>query len=175
MISNPKNLNPVIASIQSGYRAVTIKVNSTSAVEGWASAGAYVDVHWVSNAFGEYSVNLLAQNAKIVSAERQPELNKDRTVNQDATITPTTVTLLVTDRDAQKISLASTGGELKLHLRGMEDTNKAAQATTLTMNDLLGTSDPRKSPRGVVRILDDNGKMTEFSLRGGEITSKKLT
>jgi Flp pilus assembly protein CpaB len=178
MLNNPKNLNPVISSIENGYRAVSILVNATSAVEGWASAGAFVDVHWVTNSFGDYTVNLLAQNAKIISAERQVEPNAKNGSKSSAApntaVIPTTITLLVTDRDAQKISLASTGGELKLHLRGMEDANKAADSTVLTMNDLLGGSNPSNLPRGVIRVRDDKGVLKEFSLKGGEIVSRKI-
>jgi Flp pilus assembly protein CpaB len=150
-------------------------VNATSAVEGWATAGAYVDVHWVTNSFGDYTVNLLAQNAKILSAERQAETAQTGSTNQQqAAVIPTTVTLLLTDRDAQKISLASTGGELKLHLRGTEDANKASQATVLTMNDLLGGTDDSKMPRGVIKIRDEKGHLQEFSLKNGQIVSRKI-
>jgi len=176
MVMNPKLSNPIISSIEPGYRAVTILVNATSAVEGWATAGAYVDVHWVTNSFGDYTVNLLAQNAKILSAERQAEASQPGSSNQQqaAAVIPTTVTLLLTDRDAQKISLASTGGELKLHLRGTEDANKASQATVLTMNDLLGGADDSKMPRGVIKIRDEKGHLQEFSLKNGQIVSRKI-
>jgi pilus assembly protein CpaB len=175
MVMNPKLSNPIISSIEPGYRAVTILVNATSAVEGWATAGAYVDVHWVTNSFGDYTVNLLAQNAKILSAERQAETAQTGSTNQQqAAVIPTTVTLLLTDRDAQKISLASTGGELKLHLRGTEDANKASQATVLTMNDLLGGTDDSKMPRGVIKIRDEKGHLQEFSLKNGQIVSRKI-
>ena len=173
MVLNVKNLNPVIASIQPGFRAVTILVNAMSSVEGWATAGAYVDVHWVTRSFGGLSVNLLAQNAKIISAERQVE-QKGANPQPAGAAVPTTITLLVNDRDAQRISLASTGGELKLHLRGTEDTNKPAEATMLTLNDLLGSSEPDKQPHGVIRVRDEHGTMQEFSLKHGEIITKKL-
>jgi Flp pilus assembly protein CpaB len=130
----------------------------------------------VTNSFGDYTVNLLAQNAKILSAERQAEASQPGSSNQQqaAAVIPTTVTLLLTDRDAQKISLASTGGELKLHLRGTEDANKASQATVLTMNDLLGGADDSKMPRGVIKIRDEKGRLQEFSLKNGQIVSRKI-
>ncbi|NMC64120.1 MAG: Flp pilus assembly protein CpaB [SAR324 cluster bacterium] len=83
--------NQVSAKIPVGFRAVTINVNATSAVEGWANPGANVDVHWVSNITGEQTATLLVQNAKILSAERQVEGQNVGT----AAVVPTTVTLLV--------------------------------------------------------------------------------
>ena len=167
MVKNAKSINPVVASIQPGTRAVTIQVNATSSVEGWATAGAFVDVQWVTKTFGPLSVNLLAQNAKILSAERQTE---NREQNPASGVVPTTVTLLVSDKDAQKISLAATGGELKLHLRGTEDINKPSLAYNLTITDLLGMSSaPQK---GTVKILDKNGEIKELVLFNGKPKSK---
>ena len=167
MVKNAKTINPVVASIHTGARALTIQVNATSSVEGWATAGAFVDVHWVTNTFGPLSVNLLAQNAKILSAERQVE-NKS---HQGQAVVPTTVTLLVSDKDAQKISLASTNGELKLHLRGSEDINKPALAASTTINDLLGKSDAKTS--GSLYVRNKQGGVDELVLQDGHIVVKK--
>jgi pilus assembly protein CpaB len=167
MVKNAKTINPVVASIHTGARAITIQVNATSSVEGWATAGAFVDVHWVTNTFGPLSVNLLAQNAKILSAERQVESK----ANQAQTVVPTTVTLLVSDKDAQKISLASTSGELKLHLRGSEDVNKPALASSTTIYDLLGKSDAKTS--GSLYVRNKQGGVDELVLQDGQILVKK--
>ena len=162
--------NQVSAKIPVGFRAVTINVNATSAVEGWANPGANVDVHWVSNITGEQTATLLVQNAKILSAERQVEGQNVGT----AAVVPTTVTLLVSEKDAQKISLASTTGQIVLHLRGATDTGQTAGTTgSLTFHDLL-SGQKREDPNneGTIRIRNAKGEVEEWALIGGKLVKK---
>ena len=60
---NPSASNPVIERIPEGMRAITVKVDATGAVEGWASSGAIVDVLLVT---GE-GTNVIAEKVKILS------------------------------------------------------------------------------------------------------------
>ncbi len=166
MVNGAKHVNPVVANIQPGYRAVTINVNATSSVEGWASAGAFVDVHWISDVTGQKTATLIVQNAKILSAERQVENQQN-----GGQPVPTTVTLLVGDKDAQRISLASTGGALALLLRGNEDANKASVTTTLTLKDLLGMDSARET-KGMARVRNDDGSFEEISVVGKRISKQ---
>lgn len=166
MVEGARALNPVIASIQPGYRAVTISVNATTSVEGWATAGAFVDVHWISTENGEPYATLLVDNAKILSAERAVENQKS-----GGQPVPTTVTLLVSERQAKKVSLASTKGALIMHLRGTEDINKPALTTTLTLKDLIisekmGASD---GPTAIARYRDSGGVSRHITLEGKKL------
>ena len=103
----------VVFNIPPNYRAVTIRVNATSSVEGWARAGSKVDVNWISIVHGKRCLTTIVQCAKVLSAER--ELNNN---NPHAAV-PSTITLLVTAADAKKIQLAEAGqGQLSLDLRG---------------------------------------------------------
>lgn len=166
LVQGIQPLNPVIASIQPGYRAVTINVNATSSVEGWATAGAYVDVQWVSTVRNEKVATLITENAKILSAERQTD---DR--NQSAPV-PTTITLLVSSKDAKKVSLASNDGQLILLLRGTEDINKGARSTTLTLKDLYNVKgDIPTYGSGLVKMRNADGSVKELSVVEGKIVA----
>ena len=114
-----KPISPVSPKIPDGYRAVTISVDSKSAVEGWAQPGSKVDVSWISSVGGRPSLSVIVQNAKILSAEKNTNPNAE-----PGAPVPTTVTLLVTALDAQKIQLAQSAGALSLQLRGDPDTGR---------------------------------------------------
>ncbi len=155
--------NPVIASIPAGFRAVTISVNALSAVEGWATAGAMVDVQWISGG----NANIIVQNAKVLSAERQIE--NAQQPQQGAPI-PTTVTLLVNEKDAQKISLASTAGSLMLHLRGANDIGKGiVQDRPLKLSDLNGSSKSNQGLEARLKIRQADGTFKELGIREGRL------
>lgn len=157
----PTNL--ITANIPEGYRAVTIRVDATSSVEGWARAGANVDVVWASTIRGRQGVTVIVQNARVLSAERQVEAG-----TQPGTPVPSTVTLLVTADDAAKIQLATTTGSLSLSLRGDDDAGKGSSGRSITVDDLLGgaqqVSAPQERREGTVRIGGE-----EFYLENGQL------
>ncbi len=160
--SKPTNL--ITANIPEGYRAVTIRVNETSSVEGWARPGANVDVLWVGHIGGKQGLTTIVENAKVLSAERQVDSNTPMGAS-----VPSTVTLLVTSQDAAKIQLAATTGTLSLLLRGDSDLSSSGIKTALTIDDLLGrqTSNPDskiKRGDGIVKIGDQ-----AFYLIDGEL------
>jgi len=169
-LSADNTINEVVANIPSGYRAVAINVNATSSVEGWARAGAAVDVQWIVIANNERVAKLLVENARILSAERQVDSQQ----NPNSPI-PTTVTLLVTNADAQKISLASAGGQLVLHLRGKDDAGHGGGAvSTLSTRDLLGQREPSSDSKiqGYVRSRARDGSMEEWALIDGKLVGR---
>jgi pilus assembly protein CpaB len=169
-ISNVKPTTAISADIPAGFRAVSIKVTATSSVEGWARPGSKVDVIWASRIRGEPGVTVIVQNAKVLSAERQ--VSSD---TQPGMPIPTTVTLLVTAEDAQKIQLASTTGSLSLNLRGDSDVGKTDITGSITVQDLLegtrrGDQKKRRANQGVVTmggkkyIVDIDGKLQPLDL-----------
>ena len=169
VVTNRPPQNQVIENIPEGHRAITISTNATSAVEGWARAGAHVDVHWITDVLGEKTANLIVQNAKVLSAERQ----FDPRAEPNAPI-PTTVTLLTNERDAQKVLLASTGGQIVLALRGASDSGKAtANVTTMGFKGLLprteGESHQAEGLEGVVSFREADGERREFAVYKGRI------
>jgi pilus assembly protein CpaB len=164
----------ITANIPEGFRAVTIRVDERTSVEGWARPGARVDIVWATELRGEKTVSVIVQNAKILSAERQalgvPAVGPDGQPIVGGV--PTTVTLLVTAQDAAKIQLASTAGTLSLSLRGDRDSGSGEQTPSITLRDLLanGRSDSDKDNReGIIKIRKSNGRYEEFMLKNGKL------
>jgi len=151
MITSIRPANALTANIPEGYRAVTIRVDQRTSVEGFTQPGAKVDVNWSSTIKGQPAVKVIVQNAKVLSAERKTDSNN----MQAGGAVPTTVTLLVTDKDAAKIQLASTTGTLSLSLRGDTDVGKGVSSDKVTINDLLSSGDadnPEERTEGSVEI-----------------------
>jgi pilus assembly protein CpaB len=133
-ITNIRPLSAISSLIPNGYRAVAIRTNATSSVEGWAAAGSKVDVIWQSDIAGKAGITTIVQNAKVLSAERMVTAGQPNTAP-----VPSTITLLVSAADAKKITLAQSTGSLSLSLRGDTDAGKAESAEgSITVDDLLG-------------------------------------
>ncbi|MCS6962275.1 MAG: Flp pilus assembly protein CpaB [Deltaproteobacteria bacterium] len=162
-----KPTNLITANIPEGYRAVTIRVNETSSVEGWARPGANVDVLWVSSINGKQGLTTIVENAKVLSAERQIDPNA-----QGSATVPSTVTLLVTSQDAAKIQLASTTGTLSLLLRGDNDLSSTGVKSAITVDDLLGRPQIKENKiergEGLVKIGNE-----EYYLVDGQLVPKE--
>ena len=167
-VTKKKPINTITANIPEGYRAVTINVDVTSSVEGWARAGAFVDVVWNSIINGKPSAVVIIQNAKILSAERQVEGNPQ----EGQAPVPSTVTLLVIADDATKIHLAETTGKLSLQLRGDDAEKFLGSRTSLTIDDLVGGNgapDNKKKYDAVVKIKGKDGKLEKWGLKDGSL------
>lgn len=167
-ITNVRPTSVITANIPEGYRAVTISVDVRSSVEGFVRPGARVDVVWASKIRGQPGVTTIVQNARVLSAERQTD-NKVQ-----SGLVPSTVTLLVTATDAQKIQLAVTTGSLSLNLRGDSDTGKGIGSGSITISDLLGqggNNEPRPDAnvQGTIRMRGPDGKMQVYVLRNGKM------
>ena len=136
MITSVRPNNQLTANIPEGYRAVTIRVDVRTSVEGFAMPGARVDVNWISNIKGNPGVKVIVQNATVLSSERSTDAS-----GKPGTVTPATVTLLVTAEDAALIQLASTTGSLSLSLRGDDDKGKGLGNDMATLQDLISWGD----------------------------------
>lgn len=140
-VTNRPPVSGVSAKIPEGYRAVTIKVDVRTAVEGFVKPGSKVDVSWISSVNGKPTLTLIVQNAQVLSVERS-----ERSESTSASASPpSTATLLVTAQDAQKIQLASMEGSLSLSLRGDSDSGKTVDGGEININDVLqpGVKDGR--------------------------------
>lgn len=169
-LTKERPTNAVVANIPEGYRAVTININATSGVEGWARAGAHVDIQWISAQTGQQAIMTIVQNAKILSAERKLDPNAE-----PGAPVPATATLLVNEFDAQKISLTASTGQLILHMRGTGDTEISATTTApLTVSDLFnGAADPNAGAlQGVAKVRKSDGSFEEWAVLQGNVTRK---
>jgi Flp pilus assembly protein CpaB len=169
-ISTEPPLNPVIQNIPVGFRAVSISVNATTGVEGWARAGARVDVQWVGVLRTQKVARRLVENTKILSAERKLDPKADPLLP-----VPTTVTLLVPEKDAQRVSLAQSAGTLVLLLRGAQDVRGSSDDGSLTWSDLLngGATASESNVQGVVRVREKDGAQREFAIIDGTVLKRK--
>jgi len=143
LISAVRPSSAIESEIPDGFRAVTIRVDDRTSVEGFVQPRARVDVVWVSTVRNRPSITTIVENARILSAERQTDV-KSQGANTNP---PRTVTLLVTVDDAQKIQLASTAGQLSLSLRGEGDSGKGTASRTITIDDLLSGRPLDKAPQ----------------------------
>lgn len=143
-LTNVRPTNAVTANIPSGFRAVTIHVDARTSVEGFVRAGAVVDVEWASQINGAPGIVTIVESAKVLSAERNTHQGTPAGVP-----IPSTVSLLVTAKDAKKIQLASTTGKLSLSLRGDDDMGGSSGGGSITVNDLLPKANNSKNDTGV--------------------------
>jgi Flp pilus assembly protein CpaB len=100
-----KTNNPVAEGIPKGMRAITVRVDLESAVEGWVRSGTRVDVVLVKENRLEQrklKASVIADNVKVLSAGRSTEPEATSLFNKPS---PATVTLLVTQEQALKSKL----------------------------------------------------------------------
>lgn len=151
-----KPVNQVQANIPDGYRAVSIAVDETTSVEGWARAGAKVDVLLTSTVNGRSTATVIVQNAKVLSGGGAEERKE-----KGERVEVTTVTLMVTVEEATKIQLASneaqsSSGSLSLVLRGDEDTIESPTNSSISLESILNGENGNKPteipPEGSITI-----------------------
>ena len=138
------------ATIPSGMRAVTIRVNDVGGVAGFVRPGARVDVliagnpPGANNNLGTVSKTLL-QNMEVLSAGQ--DIQKDA---EGKPVTVPTVNLLVTPEQAEMLSLASNETRIQLVLRNPLDTKTVKTLGTAVANLFTGQNglvlDTPKSP-----------------------------
>ncbi len=176
-LTKVKPNSELTANIPEGYRAVTIRVDARSSVEGWAKPGARVDVIWATQVRGQQTVVTIVQNAKVLSAEGQMRsVGADGKEVAGGVGSPNTVTLLCQTDDATKIQLASTAGSLSLSLRGDGDRGTGNAGQSITLEDLLGKTMGSETVQdrreGVVKIRKPNGDLEELVLSNGKLVPK---
>lgn len=165
--SNPP-LNQIQAKIPDGFRAVTMSVDSTTSVEGWARSGAKVDVMLSPTRAQKPTLTVIVQNAKVLSASRSTSGEPGASPADPKA--QTTVTLMVTGDDAAKIQLAARSGTLSLALRGDEDTVESPQNTTIGIDSILGVGTKRPTQE-----VQTEGRVTvggkEYYIVAGKLLS----
>lgn len=152
--------HPLTGRIPPGMRAMTVRVDVTAAVEGWARSGSVVDVLVVD----KNGTQVVAEQVKILSAERSLALG----AIDNATAIPSTVTLLVTQEQCLAISTAVAIGKITFALRGNTDSNQW-EDTGFAAAELSEVRSPRSSDRvqGVISF-NDGGAQRRLALVDGE-------
>lgn len=135
--------------ISSGHRAVSVRVDAVSGVGGLVMPEDRVDVIFIHNSnTGARGVNLeskiLLQNIRVLGIDQNLR-NAEKTPN-----IAKTVTLEVTQEDAQKLQLALDAGKLSLTLRSAGDVSieKTMSVTTGALSNARPVShQPKSKPK----------------------------
>jgi pilus assembly protein CpaB len=104
--------------IQSGMRAVSVKVNDVVSVAGFVVPGTRVDVLLTGNPSkeSELTTTTVLENVQVLAAGQKLQ----RDANGEPQQVPV-ITLLVSPEDAQKLTLANQDGKIQLSLRNPLD------------------------------------------------------
>jgi pilus assembly protein CpaB len=149
-ISGPGGRGSLSALIGEGMRAASIRMNAVAGVGGFVLPGDYVDVILTRDlATGDQdrklSSDILLQNVRVLGTDQ----NADKTSSHAEVVK--TVTLEVTPRQAQQLSLAMDVGSLSLALRrvgALENTPSSA----ISERQLFPNTTPKPRPRRAVAV-----------------------
>ena len=155
-------VNSVVERIPPGMRAMTIKVDATSAVEGWAGSGSVVDVLLIAHE----RTSVIAEQVKILSAERIVEPVEGAASPQ----VPSTVTLLVNQEQCLAINTAIPLGKIAFALRSPDDQENwdTPQYSAERFKNKGSRSDNEKQAvSGYISVSGKNGGKS-FALSAGK-------
>lgn len=155
-----------------GHRAVTIKVDAISGIEGWARAGAHVDVFltYIDPATGVHKTRIAVEDAVVLSYGGDPNKQSNTKNPLNGNTLATTVTLAVGLEESLKIQTATAMGQITLALRNSNDNN------ILTKREFSADDWDRPENRnkkglvakGFARYTDSQGRDREFVLDHSE-------
>jgi len=157
--SSDQASHPLTGRIPDGMRAMTVRVDVTAVVEGWARSGSVVDVLLVD----KNRTQVVAEQVTILSAERSLSAG----AIDNATGIPSTVTLLVTQDQCLAINTAVAIGKIAFALRSGSDSNRWDN-TEFAATD-LSNERTKKGPakvQGIVSFGDGESKKS-FALVDG--------
>lgn len=140
-ISTVTGAEGMSATIEPGYRAVSVAITDVSGVAGLIQPNSRVDVLFTrTGTIAEASTTTILQNVKVLSTGRV--LATGQTADARTPRSPV-VTLLLTPGDAQKLELAKNQGRIGLSLRNPLDASQAPNAGPLTADALDPTLEDR--------------------------------
>ena len=122
------------ATIEPGYRAVSVTINDVSGVAGLIQAGAHVDVLFTRpGTMSEAITSTILQNVKVLAIGHSVQPNQ--AVDLKAPKVPV-ATLVVTPEQAQKLELAKNEGRISLALRNPLDHTEGVDGHPVTTDVL---------------------------------------
>jgi len=162
-LTNKQPVHVLTALVPKGYRAVALEVERPllDNVDGWAQPGTDVDVVWITAVFGREMAAILAGPVRILASNKATEWTPSKQAGTQ-TDKLVTVTLLLTVRDAVRVSLAAMHGKLSLGLRGLADKRPSEGARPLST--IVDEAMPKSEARGVlsVKIADPKSRAAEI-------------
>ncbi|RUM96358.1 Flp pilus assembly protein CpaB [Pseudaminobacter arsenicus] len=143
-ITGPGQRATLSAVLTEGMRAVSIRVNDVLGVAGFVLPGDRVDVLLTRNVRnaegGEQSfVDVLLQSVKVLAVDQVADESKENPTVVKA------VTLEVSTKDAQKLTLAAGAGQLSLALRQVASA-EGESTERVTLADLTGDTPEGAQP-----------------------------
>lgn len=135
--------------IDTGKRAMSVRVDKETGVSGFITPNSYVDVFAtgmvVDGGDREQRSKLILQNVKVMAIGKSIEMENDEPVEVP------TVTLMVFPDEAEKLTLASQQKPVRLALRHFED---AESVTTpgMSMNQLLARAQVKPAAPAVLHV-----------------------
>ena len=155
--------NPILGKIPPGMRAMTVKVDATSAVEGWARGGSVVDVLLVE----KNRTTVVAEAVRVISAERSLSPIDENGSSGSPTTIPSTVTLLVTQEQCLAINTAVPLGKIAFALRSAKD-DESWRATHFSSDNFSETKKPvNKAKVGGVVAFGSGAERKQYALVDG--------
>ncbi len=142
-VTGPGQRASLSTMLGDGMKAVTIRVNDVIGVGGFVLPGDHVDIFMTHDgkapsdkpeAATPAFTDLLLQNLRVLAVDQIADPKKD------APVVARTVTVEASMQDAQKITLASTVGNLSLVLREEGSTASAGDWKRVTAAELSGDS-----------------------------------
>lgn len=135
-ITGPGQRATLSAVLGEGMKAVSIRVNDVLGVAGFVFPGDRVDVLLTRTARGDDGadrsfVDVLLQSMKVLAVDQVADESKD-----NPTVVKS-VTLEVSTKDAQKLTLAAGAGQLSLALR-QAAASRGEMTERITLSDLTG-------------------------------------
>ena len=125
------------STLAPGSRAVAIRVNAETAVGGFVAPGDRVDIVLTEGRGDGLRTGIILQNIRVLATDQ----NADATGG--AARTARTITVEVSSRDAQVLTLAQQAGLLSLALRqGAEEGDVTDDMDQITMDDVWGRALP---------------------------------
>ena len=171
-ITGPGQRATLSALVQPGMKAVTIRVNDVEGVGGFVLPGDRVDVVMTRQLDKSAASNeVVLQNARVLAIDQLADTRADKPSIAKA------VTLEVDTRDAQKLWLAASVGNLSLLLR---KAGEVAEEKTrrVTLKDLLGevVPEPKKSNDGAKVVVTRGSQRQEYNVpHEGQVDRARAT
>jgi pilus assembly protein CpaB len=139
-LSGTTTAEGVAATIEPGYRAVSVQITDVNAVSGLIQPGSRVDVLFTRpGSMAEAITSTILQNVRVLAIGRSLAVTTTPTPSGDTTTAKaaavpkaSAATLIVTPAEAQKLELAKNQGKISLTLRNPQDTGNAEAVGPVT-------------------------------------------
>ena len=153
--------------IPPGHRAVTIEVDATAGVEGWATPGAHVDVllTYFDDEDKLNKTRVAVEDAVVLSYNGKTKKASELDIGR--AFSTSTVTLAVAATEALKIQTARAMGRISLILRNSQDPTSVGKGT-FASNEWERTKTSKKAPKykskAFASYSNGTGEKREFML-----------